>query len=137
MPAQRSEIEALQRTVSRQGWDVENAHAREGWGLEWMSPDVCTPLDFEAVTTADLLLAVPGCPPSGGVHIEIGWATASGVPVLLLLDERAEYSHLVRGLHTVARVHTIWYQSISVACTQLSEWLNDSAGAQVRAAEAG
>jgi hypothetical protein len=119
----RSLIEALVGVLAQRGWAVENAHAREKWGAAWMTPDECTPLDFHGVMTADLLVAVPGNPISGGVCIEIGWASGVGVPVVLLLEKDADYSHLVVALHTVREAHEIRFDSIESACAGLDAWL--------------
>jgi hypothetical protein len=125
----RSLLEALIRVLHERGWGVDNAHARENWGADWMQPDECTPLDFHGVTTADLLIAIPGSPASGGVHVEIGWASAMGVPVLLLLEQDAEYSHLVRGLDGVPRaeVNEIRYGSPELLPAAVDAWLADHA----------
>lgn len=41
-----------------------------------MTPQQCTKIDFEEISTCDLFVAFPGSPASPGTHIEIGWASA-------------------------------------------------------------
>ncbi len=75
-----------------------------------MSPDQCTKLDYDAIKECDLFIAFPGVPVSPGTHIEIGWASAMGKEIILLLAEKEEnYAYLIRGLHTVSNVHYIIY----------------------------
>lgn len=50
------------------------------------------------------LRRLPWPPRFPGTHIEIGWASALGKPIVLLLEDGADYAFLVRGLHTVADV---------------------------------
>lgn len=90
-----------------QGWDVHCAHRREHWGREFMEPSECTRIDYTEIAACDVFVAFPGAPASPGTHIEIGWASAWNKPIVLLLDEGAEYAFLVRGLSAVADVQMI------------------------------
>lgn len=90
-----------------QGWDVHCAHRREHWGREFMEPSECTRIDYTEIAACDVFVAFPGAPASPGTHIEIGWASAWHKPIVLLLDEGAEYAFLVRGLSAVADVQMI------------------------------
>lgn len=90
-----------------QGWDVHCAHRREHWGREFMEPSECTRTDYTEIAACDVFVAFPGAPASPGTHIEIGWASAWNKPIVLLLDEGAEYAFLVRGLSAVADVQMI------------------------------
>lgn len=78
-----------------QGWDVHCAHRREHWGREFMEPSECTRIDYTEIAACDVFVAFPGAPASPGTHIEIGWASAWNKPIVLLLDEGAEYAFLV------------------------------------------
>lgn len=90
-----------------QGWDVHCAHRREHWCREFMEPSECTRIDYTEIAACDVFVAFPGAPASPGTHIEIGWASAWNKPIVLLLDEGAEYAFLVRGLSAVADVQMI------------------------------
>lgn len=100
----RARFEGLIARLEAEGHEVHNAHRREGWGAAFLTPQECTRLDFAEISGCDVFVAFPGAPPSPGTHIEIGWASALGKPIVLLLEEGAEYAFLVRGLHTVAHV---------------------------------
>ncbi len=92
------------------GYEVHNAHKRELWGEFFWEPEDCTKLDYEEICKADVFIAFPGAPASPGTHIEIGWASALGKKIILLLEEEKYYAHLVKGLHTIADTHFIYYQ---------------------------
>ncbi|MDE0582890.1 nucleoside 2-deoxyribosyltransferase [Planococcus sp. A6] len=91
------------------GFSVHNAHKREGWGKDFMTPEECTEIDFQEISTCDLFVAFPGSPASPGTHIEIGWASALNKPIILLLEEEKDYAFLIKGLGTVANVNFVRY----------------------------
>lgn len=105
----RSLIRILIETVRHKGFELYNAHEREEWGKDWYGPEQCTPLDYEAISRSDIFMAMPGNPPSGGVHIELGWASAQGKPIILLLEAGKYYSNLVHGLPTITPVKIVYY----------------------------
>jgi hypothetical protein len=93
----------------RRGWDVHCAHKREGWGREFMSPALCTRIDFDEISKCDYFVAFPGSPASPGTHIELGWASALGKRVILLQEVGKEYAFLVRGLGEIATTRRVEY----------------------------
>jgi len=97
-------IRGLINYFERKGYEVHNSHAREKWGEDFMKPEVCAPLDYDGVKRADLIVAIPGDPPSGGVHIELGWASALGKKIIILLSCNEKYSNLVLGLNRITDV---------------------------------
>ncbi|MFG2134826.1 hypothetical protein ACGFNV_44755 [Streptomyces sp. NPDC048751] len=82
------------------GHAVFNAHQNEQWGRGWLAPEVCTPADFLAMSNADVMCVIAGDPPSPGVMVEIGWASALGVPIVLL-QEGDSLPALLAGIHEV------------------------------------
>ncbi|MBN3523824.1 nucleoside 2-deoxyribosyltransferase [Paenibacillus apiarius] len=110
---QESEQQRLIQLISffeARNYAVHNAHKREGWGKDFMTPEQCTAIDFEEIRACDLFVAFPGSPASPGTHIEIGWASAFGKPIILLLEASKDYAFLIRGLGKVADVTFISYQ---------------------------
>lgn len=106
------------------GYSVHNAHKREKWGKEFMSPDECTKIDYDEISKCDIFIAFPGNPPSPGTHIEIGWASAMNKKIFILIEEKEEhYAYLVRGLHTVADVTYITYQNENEYIEMLKKYL--------------
>lgn len=53
------------------------------------------------IAASDVIVAVPGPPPSPGTHIELGWASALGKPVVLLLERGEEHALMLYGLRHV------------------------------------
>ncbi|EAU64711.1 putative (deoxy)cytidine deoxyribosyltransferase [Stigmatella aurantiaca DW4/3-1] len=106
----QARFQGLIHFFEQRGLRVFNAHRRELWGREFMKPEECTRLDFEEIQSSDAFVAFPGAPASPGTHVELGWASAMRKPVILLLEEGKEYAFLVRGLHTVTDVTSIYYK---------------------------
>ncbi|WP_369903373.1 nucleoside 2-deoxyribosyltransferase [Bacillus manliponensis] len=105
----------------KRGFSVHNAHKREGWGKDFMTPDECTAIDFKEIRACDLFVAFPGSPASPGTHIEIGWASALDKPIILLLEEGKDYAFLIKGLATVANVTFIYFKEESDYLTKLEQ----------------
>ncbi|MFJ9752873.1 nucleoside 2-deoxyribosyltransferase [Streptomyces chartreusis] len=109
------------------GWEVLNAHREEGWGQSMVPAATCTARDFYWMETCDLFVAFPGNPASPGTHVEIGWASAMGRPMILLLEEEGGHAALVTGLGEVApttryltyRPHPDFLQSLVQATADL------------------
>ncbi|MYY05934.1 MULTISPECIES: nucleoside 2-deoxyribosyltransferase [unclassified Streptomyces] len=100
----RNQLSTLRAAMLERGHSVFLAHEREAWGEELMTPQQCTPLDYREMTETDVVCAYLGTPPSYGVHIELGWASAHRKPVLLVLDDDQDYTPLVWGLSEVTTV---------------------------------
>ena len=130
----QEKIELIVRVLDylrSKGYEVHNAHEREKWGENWYSPEQCTPLDFEKIKDSSILVALPGNPPSGGVHIELGWASALGKRIILLLEENGTYSNLVLGLNTVSPVQTVRYKNADDVLLQLELCLQDESAQRI------
>ncbi len=119
--AKKAMVNSLISCLDNKGFLVDNSHLREDWGKAWMSPENCTPLDYKHIKDADLFIAIPGDPPSGGVHIELGWASALNKRIIILLEEGLNYSNLVLGLHKVAKVDYIYYKNINDCLDKLDK----------------
>ena len=91
-------IESLVEHFADGGAEVYNAHRRELWGVKLMQPLEYTRLDYEGVAACDVFVVQPGAPASLGTHVELGWASALGKPIVLLLDPEATYAGMVLGL---------------------------------------
>ena len=100
-PAYERFIRALYAVLQERCDEVFLALEREDWGRNLMLPATCTPLDYVELQRSDLVVAYPGT--SCGVAVELGWASALGKPLILILEEGAEYSPLIEGLADVSR----------------------------------
>ena len=105
----------------KKGYTVENSHLRENWGVDWMAPDVCTPLDYQKIKKSKVFVAIPGDPPSGGVHVELGWASALDTRVVMLLEKGKSYSNLTLGLGTVGTVDYVRYKTLDDCLKKLDK----------------
>lgn len=106
-------IETIITSLEKKGHTVRSAHIREKFGQELMKPEVCTSLDFEEIQKCDLFIAIPSNPPSGGVHIELGWASAIKKEIILCIKKTGKYSPLVQGLHKISNSKTIIFENYS------------------------
>lgn len=110
--SKKNEILNLINFLENRGYSVHNAHKREGWGKDFMTPEQCTSVDYEEIKKCDLFIAFPGIPASPGTHIEIGWASAFNKKIIFLLeDKRENYAFLVQGLYKIANVTYIVYHT--------------------------
>lgn len=119
----QSFLKKLIKYLEQKGYIVQNSHVRESWGIDWMPPEVCTHLDYEQIKEADAFVAIPGNPPSGGVHIELGWASALGTRVIILLEQGKNYSNLVLGLDKVGKVDYINYKTLDECLGKMDKLL--------------
>lgn len=99
--------------IIARGCEVFLAHYREEWGKGLMTAEQCTPLDLMEMESTALVLAFPGSPISGGVHIELGWASAKGKKIVLFLKNGEEYSPLIHGMNQVTDTEIIYYDDIT------------------------
>lgn len=99
---QRERFERLIDHFESSGCLVFNAHKREKWGEAFLEPDEFTRLDYDEIAASDVLVAVPGPPDSLGTHIELGWASALGKPIVLLLERDEDYARMIYGLRRIA-----------------------------------
>ena len=94
------------------GHNVFLAHYREKWGEQLMLPEECTPEDLKEMMNTDIVIAFPGNPISGGVHIELGWASALQKRIILFLEQGVDYSPLVIGLNTITNTEIVYYDDL-------------------------
>lgn len=85
------------------------AHEREKWGKTYSSAEESTVIDFETIKNVDLVCTIPGVPNSGGVHVEIGWASANKKPLKIFLKKDYPYSPMVTGIHMLTSTDYICY----------------------------
>jgi nucleoside 2-deoxyribosyltransferase len=121
----QSRISMLIDYFENAGCKVYNAHRREAWGKEFLTADVCTKLDHDEIMASDLFIAYPGVPVSPGTHVEIGWASASGKPTVLLLENNERHSFLVIGLRSFANVAYVNFDEPGEIIPQLPEAITD------------
>lgn len=109
----RSRFTMLIDYFEQAGCTVYNAHRREAWGAEFLTATECTKLDLAEISQSDLFVGFPGSPASPGTHVEIGWASGQGKPMVLLMEKGAKYTFLVTGLQSVAPVEYVEYENVA------------------------
>ncbi|ARQ68680.1 hypothetical protein [Streptomyces marincola] len=104
-------------TVKDHGGNVFSAHVVEKFGAETASftPAQVSVRDFRWMKKCDVFVPVLPLLDDGtlrrtdGTHVELGWATALGRPVVIISRQPFvdSASHLLKGLHRVGSVRTI------------------------------
>ena len=84
------------------------AHEREKWGKTYSSAEESTSIDFETIKSVDLVCAIPGVPSSGGVHVEMGWASANKRKMIIFLKNGYSYSPMVTGIHCLTEANYVY-----------------------------
>ncbi|MFC0543438.1 nucleoside 2-deoxyribosyltransferase [Kutzneria chonburiensis] len=120
-PRDQSKINRIIEHFEQGGAKVYNAHRREQWGAQFLTAPVCTKLDYTEIAQSDVFVAYPGVPVSPGTHVEVGWASALGKPMVLLLERDAKHTFLVIGLETVANVEFIYFDEVDEILEQLDD----------------
>ena len=107
----REFLEKLIEETKKLGCDYFLAHKRENWGKEYSSAEESTQIDFETIIKSDLVCVMPGVPNSGGVHVEIGWASANKRKMRIFLKRDYPYSPMVTGIHKLTDVKYYYYDN--------------------------
>ena len=107
----REFLEKLIEETKKLGCDYFLAHERENWGKEYSSAEESTQIDFETIKNSDLICVIPGAPNSGGVHVEIGWASANKRKMRIFLKNDYPYSPMVTGIHELTDAKYYYYDN--------------------------
>ena len=102
-------LEKLIKETKKLGCDYFLAHERENWGKEYSSAEESTQIDFETIKKSDLICVIPGVPNSGGVHVEIGWASSNKKKMRFFLKKNYPYSPMVTGIHKITDAKYYYY----------------------------
>lgn len=86
------------------GYTRHNAHKRQPWGALVLNSEKGNLLDYEQSRASIPFVVFPDCFASPRTRIETGWATASGEPLILLLEEVHTCAYSIDGSHTVSDV---------------------------------
>ena len=99
----------LIKMLEEKGCDYYLAIKRENWGIDHKGPEECTKSDYEGVKSSDFLIVIPGNKISkgisGGVHVELGWASAMQKKMHILIEDNFEYSPVLLGLNALSITH--------------------------------
>ena len=96
----------LTDSLEKMGCEYYLAIKRENWGKDHKGPEECTKSDFEGVKSSDFLVVIPGSDISkgisGGVHVELGWASSLNKKMHILIEDNYQYSPVLLGLNILA-----------------------------------
>ena len=114
LPDAQTPLCVVHGAVEAIGAHLVSAHIAERFGGDTHSftPAEVTVRDAQWMRTCSLFVALLPVDASGmlirtdGTHIELGWASALGKPIIVLAPRNAhpQLSHLVKGLGCVAKV---------------------------------
>ena len=85
---------------------------REEWGKKYVSPEESIINDVEAIKECDLFVAIPGNPISGGVHVEIGWASMLKKKTIIFLQRDIYYTPMIMGLKKITNCKFVYYDEL-------------------------
>lgn len=103
-------FEKLITELENMNCDYFLAHKRENWGKEYTSDTESTQIDYDTIRSADLVCVIPGIPYSGGVHVEIGWASSAKRKLRIFLKEKCSYSPMVTGIKCLTDTEYFYYK---------------------------
>lgn len=95
--------------IKKLGVDYFLAMERENFGKEYTSDRESTNIDYNLIKKSDLVCAIPGTPASGGVHVELGWASSNNRKIVMFLNKDKSYSPMVTGLGEICDVAYCYY----------------------------
>ena len=102
-------LERLTTETKKLGIEYFLAHERENWGKNYSSDVESTEIDFKTITNCDLVCIIPGIPNSGGVHVEIGWASSANRNLRIFLNKNHSYSPTVTGIYALTNTKYYYY----------------------------
>jgi nucleoside 2-deoxyribosyltransferase len=115
-------IQLIHAVVDSVGACLLSAHIAERFGEDThaYTPAQVTTRDFQWMVASSLFVAILPCDSAGnliktdGTHVELGWASALGRPIIVLAPRQAQHqlSHLVKGLGTVATVSLLCLEEV-------------------------
>ncbi|MBX3010042.1 MAG: DinB family protein [Caldilineaceae bacterium] len=96
----RDAIEAITAVLAAQGHEVYCiTRDLEAWGAQHFAPEALMRQSFQAIRRADVLL-VEFTEKGVGIGIEVGYAQANQIPIVVIARHGAEISTTLRGVAT-------------------------------------
>ncbi|KAA1248596.1 hypothetical protein F0Q45_19695 [Mycobacterium simiae] len=102
----RRQLEKFYECLGSAGFEYFSAHVNEDWGASPLRPTECVPIDYKELLSSDVVVAVLGNPPSLGVAVELGWASALQKPILII-GTATDASSMFAGLDRVTSARLI------------------------------
>ena len=109
----RSHWSGILDALEANGHNVFSAHRREAWGAELDSPADALAVDLAELRESNLVIAYVGNPPSPGVQLELGYAVARQIPMMVFVDAGQPDPYLVRGMPAISDAQLFEIASLS------------------------
>lgn len=103
----RKFTENLYNLCSEYAPEVFLALKREEYGAKPLPYYSCS-MDLDEVKSSDIIVAIPD--DSMGVAVELGWMSAMGKTVILVLNRNQKYTPLVADIHKITPGKVIYYE---------------------------
>ena len=104
----RDFIEKLYDLCGKYADTVFLALKREEYGAKPLKKYSCL-MDFEEAQNADFIIAIPD--DSMGVAVELGWMSAMGKTMLIVLDKNQDYTPLVANINSITPGKVIFFEN--------------------------
>lgn len=99
--------ENLYDLCSKYADDVFLALKREDYGKKPLEHYTCS-MDFDEVKKSDLIIAIPD--DSMGVAVELGWMSALGKIIILVMEKNKGYTPLVKNINKITPGKVILFE---------------------------
>ena len=110
------------------GINVKSAHLKEEFGNLKIKPDEFVVRDFNNMKKCNFIIALLDEKFSGGVHIELGWASLQKKPILILIPYSMtidQLSPMILGLNNFTKCLIKRYYDESHMIKHLDSFLNN------------
>ena len=87
--------------------DVFLALKREEFGAKPLEKYSCL-MDYEEAQNSDLVIAIPG--DSMGVAVELGWMSAMGKKIIIVMNKDEKYTPLVKNINKITSGKVIMFK---------------------------
>lgn len=127
------QILSVKQSVEENGFTVFSSHIRENWGKDVWEPINLAQGDLIALDEASHYIAIISDGKSYGVPIEIGYAIAKGIPVLLIVNIEIPKSDFLNGLIALNLVQVcVGFQMASNCQSLISDFLSSVKGVRLK-----
>lgn len=118
----------IKRVLNDLGYDVHLALERECWGAEFWTDEECTKRDYQEIKESDAVIALFDETFSGGVHVELGWASEMKKKIIIITNKKDNLCSLIKGMGTISKCNFIEFDNIEEIFQKLkqevSRWKN-------------
>ncbi len=104
-------LKDIKEILERKGCEVHLAMEKEKWGEIHCTDNDCTKRDYRDIKESEILLALFDGAFSGGVHIELGWASEMKKRIIILTNNGKNLCSLVKGLKMITKCDILKFEN--------------------------